>query len=84
MHLAKGAGVLVGALVLLGSLFIVCGEQGESQAQLSQGKTTMWADDVLVHQGYVSRYLRNGYSADYDDDWDVIFAAVTGLLIGTR
>lgn len=46
-------------------------------AQPQLAKPAMWGGDTLVHQGYISRYWRNGYSADYDDLWNYIYAAVT-------
>jgi hypothetical protein len=69
-------------LSLFVGLILLAGEGDDSQVQAQLGKPAMWGDDVLVHQGYISRYSRNGYSVDYDDDYGVIFAAVMGYSSG--
>ena len=78
MRFVKAA-VLVGLFCFcLGAPLLLMEGNADPVAQPRFEKPTMWGGDTLVHQGYISRYARNGYSADYDDDYGVIFAAVTG------
>jgi hypothetical protein len=82
MRLVKALVLILGLLTLVGVFFMIAGDGDESKVQAQSSSSTLWGDDVLVHQGQISRYSRNGYSADYDDDYDVIFAAVTGYSTG--
>jgi photosystem II stability/assembly factor-like uncharacterized protein len=77
MRFVKAA-VLVGLFCLcLGALLVLTEGKADPVDQPQFEKLAMWGGDTLVHQGYISRYSRNGYSADYDDGWNWIYAAVT-------
>jgi hypothetical protein len=77
MRFVKAA-VFVGLFCFcLGALLLLMEGKADSVAQPHLAKPAMWGGDTLVHQGYISRYSRNGYSADYDDLWNWIYAAVT-------
>jgi hypothetical protein len=77
MRLAKALVLILGLLTLVGVFFLIAGDGDESRVMAQPGKLTMWGDDVLVNSGYISRYARNGYACDYDENSDAIFAAVT-------
>jgi photosystem II stability/assembly factor-like uncharacterized protein len=75
--------VLIGVLFLsLGALLLLWEGKADPVDQPQLEKPTMWGDDVLVHDGYVSRFSRNGYSSDYDEDSNHIYVAVSGYSSG--
>ncbi len=78
MRVTKGVILLAGLFVFSGVCLLFVSWASDPQAQAQLEKPCMWGGDTLVHQGDVSRYLRNGYSSDYDENTDALFAAVAG------
>ena len=76
MRFIKGLMLVAGLFVFSWAFYLLAGEGTDSEAQAQSGKPTMWGDDILVHQGYISRYSRNGYSADYFDDFPTLYVGV--------
>ena len=77
MRFVKAA-VLVGLFCFCLGVFLLLMEGNADPADQPQfEKPAIWGGDILVHQGNISRHSRNGYSADYDDLWNYIYAAVT-------
>jgi hypothetical protein len=82
MRLVKGLIPLAGLFVFFGVIFLIMDGGGNSSAQVQSEKPAIWGNDVLVHTGWVSRYSRNGYSSNYDEDSNHIYVAVAGYSSG--
>jgi hypothetical protein len=82
MRLVKALALMGVILFCLGAFFLFMEGKADPVDQPQFGKPAMWGDDVLVHTGWVSRNLRNGYSSDYDDDNDILWVAVAGYSSG--
>jgi hypothetical protein len=82
MRLDKGLILIAGLFVFFGVIFLIIDGRGNTSAQIQSEKPAMWGTDVLVHNGYVTRYSRNGYSADYDEDSNHVYVAVAAYSSG--
>jgi hypothetical protein len=76
MRLARSFILIAGFFVFFGGTLFFMDAGGSSKAQSQLGQPAMWGDDVVVHAGKISRYPRNGYSADYFDGFPTIYADV--------
>jgi hypothetical protein len=82
MRFVKGLALLGALFLSLGAVLVFMEGKADPVDQPQVEKPIMWGNDVLVHDGYVSRFSRNGYSSDYDEDSNHIYVAVSGYSSG--
>jgi hypothetical protein len=82
MRLATSLVLIAGLLVFFGVISLFSDRGGESRAQSQLEKPALWGDEVVVHAGKINQYSRNGYSTDYDEINDWIWAAVSEYSTG--